>query len=121
MRAVRVVCVFRTGPVSNFESNVWQSTSLSKASAFHSISNTAGSTVANKIATSAGASASVSGYGASVSGSVEGTSSGEKTAAEEESSQMKTFTESTTSTATVIECEWKKRAVVATSARHETQ
>lgn len=99
------VDLYRTGHVSNFEANVWQSTSNSKASAFHSIINTAGSTVANTIATSAGASIGVSGYGASVSGSEGATSSSAKTAAEEEKKQLKRFTESTTSTATVIECE----------------
>lgn len=103
----------RTGHVSNFEANVWQSTSMSKASAFHSIINTAGSTVANTIATSAGASVGISGYGASVSGSADAASSTANNAAQEEKRQLKKFTESTTSTATVIECESDLRTLVA--------
>ncbi|CAM9286827.1 unnamed protein product, partial [Laminaria digitata] len=92
-----------TGAVANFEANVWQTTSVSKASTFHKISEHAGNSMAVKIATSEGGSASASGFFASASGSSGKTDLSGKSETEVKDLERTRSAKSSTSTATVIE------------------
>ncbi|CAM9960935.1 unnamed protein product, partial [Hapterophycus canaliculatus] len=92
-----------TGAVSDFTASVWQTTSMSKAAAFHSISENAGTSVANKVATSEGSSSSNATWFTAKTGgkgkqNVEGT-----TETSEEELSLRTANSSMTSSATVIE------------------
>lgn len=86
---------------------MWQTTSISKASAFHNISEHAGNSMAVTIATSEGSSASGGTFLATASGSSGKTDLSEKKETEIKEMEKKRSLESSTSTATVIECEFK--------------
>ncbi|CAM9095802.1 unnamed protein product, partial [Laminaria digitata] len=92
-----------TGAVANFEANVWQTTSVSKASNFLKISENAGSSMAERIATSEGGSGSASFFFASASGSSGKTDLSEKTDAEVKEFERVRSTKNSASTATAIE------------------
>ena len=94
----------RTGAVANFEASVWQTTSVSKATAFHNISDTAGNSMAIRIATSEGGSASGGGWFASASGSSSSESNFESKKETVEERTRKYLEERETRSATVIEC-----------------
>lgn len=95
----------RTGAVSDFTARVWQTTSMSKVSAFHNISETSGDSMATKIATSEGSSRSNATW---FTGKTKGSGSvdiDESTEATEEEKSLQRANSQTTSSATVIECE----------------
>lgn len=94
----------RTGAVSDFTARVWQTTSMSKVSAFHNISETSGDSMATKIATSEGSSRSnATWFTGKNKGSGNATAGGATEASEEEKSLQRANSQ-TTSSATVIEC-----------------
>lgn len=91
--------------MANFEAIVWQSTSVSKAASFHKISEHAGNSVAVQTTTTKGKSGSGSDWFSSDSGS---SSSGDDTGTDDSTGQeigSEASVKTTTSSATVIECE----------------
>ncbi|CAN0246322.1 unnamed protein product, partial [Ectocarpus sp. 12 AP-2014] len=92
-----------TGAVSDFTARVWQTTSMSKVSAFHNISETSGDSMATKIATSEGSSRSnATWFTGKTKGSGNATTD-ETTEASEEEKSLQRANSQTTSSATVIE------------------
>lgn len=96
---------YRTGAVANFEAQVWQSTSVAKASSFHKISEHAGNSVAVQTTSSKGGSASASAPFGSVSGSHSTETEDGTGGTNVEEGEGSSADQTTTSTATVIECE----------------
>lgn len=78
---------------------------MSKAAAFHSISENAGTSVANKVATSEGSSRSNATWFTGKSGGSGQQTENEETEASEEEVSLREANSALTSSATVIECE----------------
>ncbi len=93
---------------------MWQTTSVSKATAFHNISDTAGNSMATRIATSEGGSSSGGGWFSSNSGSSGNGQNTETNTETVEQEERKFLEERSTRSATVVEC---KRGYKVTAVR----